>query len=60
MPLLSSHDIASSGGATALIAGIAKPLPRWAGFVLVPAVALSSVRACPRCLLLSGCGSVRS
>ena len=41
----------STGGATALIAGIAKPLPRWAGFVFVPAVALSSVRACPYCLL---------
>ena len=33
------------GGATALVAGIAKPLPRWSGFVLVPVVALSSVRA---------------
>ncbi len=38
------------GGATALVAGIAKPLPRWSGFVLVPVVALSSVRAVTRCL----------
>ena len=34
---------AVAGGATALIASVAKPLPRWAGFILVPCVTLSSV-----------------
>ena len=32
-----------AGGATALIASVAKPLPRWAGFILVPCVTISSV-----------------
>lgn len=32
-----------SGGATALIAATAKPLPKWAGFIFLPAVAISSV-----------------
>ena len=43
--MLIPHAARDAGGATALIASVAKPLPRWAGFILVPCVTLSSVSA---------------